>query len=341
MKDILKKYNYEIPNKYKSNQNTNIEYTFIDLFDQKWKIADLEYIFEKININENDIEIINKHTYESKETKSSLAIEGVIKKGNKNYDSFVKYLEAAKEYLNNIDGNLTKQDLNKIYSIASNNEKLIAEGNEKLKGNSLFRQDKIFVGGSEVPYKGKVLEKYVDEYLDKIINASGTDSLLYAFYAHFFFEHIHPFPDYNGRIGRMILSWYLSRTLNNNNLSNYINNNISAYYKSIELTEQFNDLTFTIIFFAEAIVTNNMFMAMYMDDNGKYYKEYNNLSEGEQQALFNLFTKRKQFAWKEYQEYFKDTRTKQQIHNILRKLEELKLIKSETYKNGLKRYYYE
>lgn len=64
------------------------------------------------------------------------------------------------------------------------------------------------------------------------------------------------------------------------------------------------------------------------------------LSDKERQVLFNLFSKKSKFAWKEYKDYFKDSRTKQQLHNIFRKLESLNLISSEVYGNGLKRYYH-
>ncbi len=342
MKDLIEKYGYFIPNKYKVIDTSKYKYKTIKIFDQEWKYFNPDLL--KVDFIRTN-EIIDLEKYSNKESKSSLAIENITPENTKNYDEYFKYYNDARDFLLKLKNIESREILNKIYLISTNNEKLIDEGNEKLNNKHFFRQNEIFIGNQEIKYKGSELEKYVDEFMDYVNeNINENFGFEWIFFAHFFFEHLHPFPDYNGRIGRLLLSWLIQLNKNPNfnqynNISNYIENNRTDYNQSIELSEKYNDLTYILIFLVDCWIENSVFINITNDNESDYYEKYNQLSEQEQQVLFNLFSKPKQFGWNEYKDYFKDKRTKQQIHNVLRKLENLELIKSDTYKNNLKRYY--
>ncbi len=339
MKNLVKKYGYFIPNKYKTIDTSKYKFSKFSLLNKEWKWnqIDLSSLSEVV---ENEVTIESNSKRINRESRSSLAIEDVYEETTKNYSEYLSLINEAREELFKYEY-LNKELINKIYLIASDNEKLIDKNNIKLEGKSLFRNDDIYIGGKKVLYKGKELENHVEELCEFVNDLINEDEIfLAAINLHFFFEHLHPLPDYNGRIGRLLLSWALSKEFSEYNLSNYIFNNKNAYYDSISLSEKHNDITYSIIFLIEAIMTNYKFALLFTDKDGKSYEVYNKLNEPEKQALFNLFTKTNEFGWKEYKEYFKDPRGKQQIHNILSSLEKQGLIKSRTYSNNMKRYYY-
>lgn len=337
MKRLIKKYNYFIPNKYKNIDTTKYEYDYFQFANKKWKIAyiDIERLDEvEDGIVQMDQGIINR------ESKSSLAIENVYPESTKEYEKYLDCLNNAREELFKLKV-ISKEDINKIYLLASNNEKLIDKDNVPLNGKTLFRSTDIFIGGDKVECVGIELENYVDELCFLVNKDISEDKIfLAALKIHYLFEHLHPLPDYNGRIGRLLLSWCLSKEFSLFNLSNYIYNNKDDYYSSIELMEKHNDITYSSIFLIEAIIMNYEFEYKFVNDNSDVVEEFNSLNEQGKQALFNLFTRRAKFAVKDYKKFFNDSRTTRQIQNILSNLEEKGLVKTITNSTGLKRYYY-
>ena len=187
--------------------------------------------------------------------------------------------------------------------------------------------------------KGKKLEKKFKELIE-YINEYKNENPKYAVFSHVLFEHIHPFPDFNGRIGRLIYLWMTTADAPYvNEVSNMIKNHRNKYYQMIELSEKHHDLTFALIFFDFIISLNEEFYREYQDLESKYYYEYRDLNSSEQQMLFDMFSWRSmEFGWSEYKERFDSELTKQQIHNLFKQLEEKGFLTSKTYGNNLKRY---
>jgi Fic family protein len=81
--------------------------------------------------------------------------------------------------------------------------------------------------------------------------------LLRAGIAHLYFESIHPFEDGNGRIGRAICEKSLSQSLNQPtliSLSPVINGRKKNYYDWLEKSNQHNEITGWLVYFAGAIL---------------------------------------------------------------------------------------
>ena len=112
----------------------------------------------------------------------------------------------AWEYIKN-RGKLNISILLKSHKILSKNSKLL------WKEKGFFRKCKVWVGGREGVDWGKVPKKVkqlINNINDIIQNGKNedVDSLERLIqFQHVTFEKIHPFVDFNGRTGRLILLW--------------------------------------------------------------------------------------------------------------------------------------
>jgi Fic family protein len=94
----------------------------------------------------------------------------------------------------------------------------------------------------EAPPSDKVkkeMESLIQWINTNLNNKENFPTLVFASIAHLRFEHIHPFEDGNGRIGRALAEYLISKRLgqtNFNSISKTINLNKTAYYDSIQKT---------------------------------------------------------------------------------------------------------
>ncbi len=96
--------------------------------------------------------------------------------------------------------------------------------------------------------------------LENFINndeISGLDPLVKMAIIHHQFESIHPFPDGNGRVGRVINILYLTRTglldIPNLYLSRYINRHKNEYYRLMQHVRTSGDWEPWILYMLEAV----------------------------------------------------------------------------------------
>jgi Fic family protein len=136
-------------------------------------------------------------------------------------------------------------------------------GKNKLPGE--FRKSQNWIGGSNLnnavyipPHHETVPELMND--LEKFLHNQSIEvpHLIRIAIAHYQFETIHPFLDGNGRIGRLIIPLYLvSKGLLRKPsfyLSDFFEQNRSAYYDGLSIARESNDMLHWIKFFLNGVI---------------------------------------------------------------------------------------
>lgn len=72
-----------------------------------------------------------------------------------------------------------------------------------------FKQHEYVVGTREVGTHPLFVREEIDDLLDELNSEAGGSVIMKAAYFHAVFETIHPFADGNGRVGRVLLNYYL------------------------------------------------------------------------------------------------------------------------------------
>ncbi len=72
-----------------------------------------------------------------------------------------------------------------------------------------FKKHDYVTGVHEVGSAAENVENELTELIDELNEYEGTDVLKASAYLHARFEHIHPFADGNGRVGRTLMNYYL------------------------------------------------------------------------------------------------------------------------------------
>ncbi len=296
---------------------------------------------------------------------SSQLIEGVDKKNHdaKQRKEFFECQDNSKSYLKNIN-KLSIDNLPEIYQKISNDQKLInVKTNELLNKDINFRQKDIFINNKALEVTPDLIvqnlvgfcELFNDVNLFKFtsndlitsqkdlwLNQEITKTLYPAAILHFLFEHIHPFPDFNGRIGRIIYDEFIRRNFegleafeNIFTLSDVINATKDKYYEAIQQTETSKDLTYILSYYRKVAISNLEFLAF----ERKHQNTVDQLNPYQKVILVNIFINKNQISATEYIKKFNYDKTKQQLHNDLNKLDELDLLDYQEHKNSLRRYY--
>lgn len=206
-----------------------------------------------------------KRAMMSQEIKANNAIEGInddlsiIDEVIKNQSSFSD--REKKRIINLYHGYqyiLTHKDINKetlreLYLLLSDE---ILNDYDKNSMGEYYRTKPVYIlKGSRINngyYEGvdsKQIDEYMNYYIDYINSDFLTDTEINCFVKsqimHFYFVHIHPYPDVNGRTSRTVAMWYL---LNNKSYPYVIFNRAisfsqSMYEKNLIITRETNNIT--------------------------------------------------------------------------------------------------
>jgi Fic family protein len=98
------------------------------------------------------------------------------------------------------------QEIHRILVSGTYDEKRYVENGER---PGEFKKHDYITGVLEVGSTPENVEDDITELLNEINEYHGDDVLKSAAYFHLRFEHIHPFADGNGRVGRTLLNYYL------------------------------------------------------------------------------------------------------------------------------------
>lgn len=154
----------------------------------------------------------------------------------------------------------TPEDIRSMYD-------KIMEGelpDSKLPDGKVFRKNGVEVigRGSTVIHVGVEPEERIVSCIESmlaLVSTAEVPAVMGAIASHYLFEYAHPFYDGNGRMGRYLLSLFLSEPLSPPtvlSLSRVINENRDTYYKAFKTVEDplnHGELTFFILTMLELI----------------------------------------------------------------------------------------
>ncbi len=138
----------------------------------------------------------------------------------------------------------TSQDIRNLYDEIVLPE-VIAEDKRNMPDGDIFRKDVSEIQGpsGKIIHYGKEPESNIIKYMEKalsFLNDNDIEPIYRACIFHYMIEDIHPFYDGNGRLGRFIFSYVLSKNLEPliaYHISKTIKNNIGKYYKAFEICD--------------------------------------------------------------------------------------------------------
>ena len=133
------------------------------------------------------------------------------------------------------------KDIRDIYDEVFLEEVIYEDPSNKPDGK-IFRKESVSVHSEtdKIIHNGLMPESRIIEAMEqalKFLNDDSIEQLFRVCIFHYLIEYIHPFYDGNGRLGRFIFSYGISKTLSpliSFRISETIKENIRAYYKAFQ-----------------------------------------------------------------------------------------------------------
>ena len=167
------------------------------------------------------------------------------------------------DYISDTSNKITEENLYKLYMLSCGD---FLDSDDRLTGNNKYRDDEVFIVGSEVNHRGldyKLLPEYMAHLIKFINSDESMDQIVKSTVIHYYIAYIHPYFDGNGRTARLLQLWYLVQKGYTASMfvafSAYINANKSKYYEVfIKIMENYNisdvlDVTPFIKFFVDNV----------------------------------------------------------------------------------------
>lgn len=223
---------------------------------------------------------------------------------NRNNKVNIRFKGIVNMYLNLGDKNY--QTIKEITRIREIYDELFSEDipQEEQPDGKLFRNEVVYIGNeTKYVHQGNPNEETIIRDLDLLVsfmNRKDVPDLLKCVVSHYFFEYIHPFYDGNGRMGRFLMSNYLSRKLDRLTgitISNSVLHSKKKYEKSFsEVSNPRNraDLTLFVQSMYELIIDGQEKIIADLEEaqakmnNAVKYLESTSLSSDEKKAIFIL-----------------------------------------------------
>lgn len=234
MKILTKKYFSFYKKSLKDFQNK------FDLFLEKWKDIDFEYLTQvssvfssNIEWNTLDINSFMNFKMNNNITKEVEEIENLIE----------AYKFAGKNDLN-------EKNFLEVHNISS--KTLLIKSKRWV-----YRDEKVWVFWKEwliyLAIEAEFVKEKMKEFFEDIESLLKSDLSLeegfyFASFIHLRFVHIHPFSDWNGRCARILEKWFLAekfwKDLWKMKSEEYYKENIALYYKNINLWVNYYELNY-------------------------------------------------------------------------------------------------
>lgn len=165
----------------------------------------------------------------------------------------------AIELVLNRDFTFDEEGMLKLWKVLSND----AVDNIEIQGDK-YRIDDVVIADSmgNISFYAPEAAR-IEEMMNGLFNFENSNDslnkLIKAIIIHYYFVYIHPFCDGNGRCSRLLLQNYLIENgfdkFKGISISTGVLQNKSGYYRALENSEnEYNDITFIIIFYLETIL---------------------------------------------------------------------------------------
>lgn len=155
-------------------------------------------------------------------------------------------------------GNKSFQKINDVTMLRKIYDELLIDDIKEgdLPDGALFRKKVVYIGDeSKIVHQGNPNEESIIRDLTvlvKIMNDESIPFLLKCVVSHYLFEYVHPFYDGNGRMGRFLMSNYLTRKLDMftgltiSNAVIYSKNKYESAFSEVSNPRNRADLTFFV-----------------------------------------------------------------------------------------------
>ncbi len=167
------------------------------------------------------------------------------------------------EFISDSTNTITEESIHVLYETAIGQ---YLPKNDKLKHNSFYRHDSVYIVGHDLEHAGLPCNK-LPEHMGKLVAFINSDTqmndLLKAAVVHFYIAYLHPYFDGNGRMARLMHLWYLRQKGYSSALfipfSSYIERSRKGYYNAYSLAEEnakisgVMDVTPFIVYFVENV----------------------------------------------------------------------------------------
>lgn len=328
---IMKYIKYPTENE-KKYSTKNFEHLMVDKIelplkknDRKFYYFDSPVLQATINdmrslLSSTDISSKNLKFFHFNEIKSSLSIEGE----EFSIDSISKDIRNNKGMASSMNDAYELGLNNPVISKASLISIFVTMQKHMDGFQSDYRRSDIFITDG-IKFKPRENPKNILRRMDELfefINNSKIDPIILAFMTHYIYEDIHPFYDFNGRTGRLLLNMILSNKTGRSipYISSAINTFRKNYYKSFEEVENSYDLTYFIF----SLITSLYKYVKAFEQASKY-----DLSPSLVELLTNIYVLDKNsFTIYELKETVRQTGKRASLHEKLRKLVDKGILKS-------------
>lgn len=295
---------------------SDLEHNHSSLFNRNAKDMLTSRLFSEI---EGSLDIENIPTTQTK-------IAEVQKKESltETNDIIIKNMIDAIVFIVDEKPRFNKENLLKLYNILSKNA--LPEG-KKLKKDSYYRHDKVFIDG----FEGADFE-VLDEYMDSLFEfANNQDYIkemhsLLPFVCHYYILYLHPYFDYNGRTARMVSFWlnYIYDIADAPYfISEAINETKKGYYEALVNTRLTNnDLTYFLGYLLESSIKFSFVYKNLEEIKKALLQTGDTLSSSEWVYLKKILIHNSEgyFNYKKFLEYIRAKMTKQGALKILNNL---------------------
>ena len=191
-------------------------------------------------------EMFNNHLIEGY-ISSKKILNSIFENKNISDDQMIVNIFNSMEYV------LKKQSINKsnlliLYKTLTTNLNL----KEAKLDETYYRLNDVYIGEHDQGVKAKHLDDLMNDLFIFINDQNNTESkIIKAIIIHFYFEYLHPYYDFNGRTGRLLVLWFANNFGSFEQLSFFataINLYRSTYLKAFKRTRhnQTIDLTYFV-----------------------------------------------------------------------------------------------